>query len=107
MITNIQKQEVVLLLNAEKDRLGSYAKVAKKVGVSDATISLLVNNNWDQITEEMWLPVANAIGYRPEGWQVVQTTNSAIVQSAAKRAKDGSLFMAIAHRAGSGKKQSS
>ncbi len=103
MITANQKQEVVGLLISEKQRLGSFAKVAKKVQVSDATISLMVNGQFDQVTEEMWQRVANAIGHRPEGWQVVQTTNTGIVTSAANRAKQDSLFMAIAHRAGSGK----
>lgn len=103
MLTANQKTEVVGLLNSEKDRLGSFAKVAKKVGVSDATISLMVNGNFDQVTEDMWQRVANAIGYRPEGWQVVQTINTGIVTSAAARAKQDSLFMAISHRAGSGK----
>lgn len=103
MTTTTQKNDIVELLKAEKNRLGSFSKVAKKVGVSEATISLMVNQNWNDITEEMWMRVASAIGYRPEGWQVVQTTNTGIVTYTAMRAKKDSLFMAISHKAGSGK----
>lgn len=88
---------------AEKERLGSAAKVARKLGVSDATVSLILNNNWETITPEMWAKVSAGIGYRPEGWQVVSTTNTNIVHSAVRRAKQDALFLAIAHRAGSGK----
>ena len=42
-------------------------------GVSPATISQVLNNNWDLISEEMWRTIASQIGYDPRAWVVVET----------------------------------
>lgn len=102
-MTQHQKIEIVALVEAEKLRLGSFAKVAKKCGVSEATISQMKRHNWDLIATDMWNRVATALGYRPEGWQVVETTNSRIIWQHLYNAKKESFFVPIAHRAGSGK----
>ena len=41
-MTNLQKKEIVQAIHEEKARLGSYARVATKVGVSEATISQMI-----------------------------------------------------------------
>lgn len=99
----VQKTEVVSLVEAEMVRLGSQEKVAKKCGVSAATLSQMRAGNWDNIAVQMWSRVASALGYRPGGWQMADIRNTRIVQSVLDSAKRMSLFMAISHRAGSGK----
>jgi hypothetical protein len=59
--------------------------------------------NWDNIASAMWTKVASALGYRPTGWQMAEITNTRIVQHVLDNAKAQSLFMAVSHRAGSGK----
>lgn len=102
-MTQQQKDEIVGLIEGEKERLGSYAKVARKCGISEATISQMRNQNWELIAEDMWQRVSMALGYRPQGWQLVDTTNSRIVWTNLENAKRESMFLSISHRAGSGK----
>lgn len=102
-MTAQQKQEIALLLEEEKARLGSYAKVAVKCDVSDATISLIVNGKYDEVRTGMWNKVAAAIGWRPDGWQLVEITNTKLLHRVYEDCRKASLFMAVSHRAGSGK----
>lgn len=102
-MTHIQKQEVVILIGQEIDRLGSQEKVAKKCQVSPATLSQMRAGNWENIADAMWGKVASALGYRPQGWQMAEITNTKILHHVLTNAKRNSLFMAVSHRAGSGK----
>ena len=97
------KREITDLIEAEKDRLGSYARVATKAKTSTATISQMTAGNWELIAEKMWAQVASALNWTPVGWQMAPTTNVRIVQNLLDTAKRESLFMAISHKAGSGK----
>lgn len=106
-MTTIQKQEIALLIEQEKERLGSYAKVATKCDVSEATISLIKNGKLDEVRGGAWLKISNALGWKPEGWQIVEITNTRILHQVYTDAKKASLFMAVSHRAGSGKTASS
>jgi type II secretory pathway predicted ATPase ExeA len=51
----------------------------------------------------MWNQVGSALGYRPEGWQMAETTNIRMMYQLLDNAKSGSLFMAVSDKAGSGK----
>jgi len=102
-MTQQQKNEVVALIEVEINRLGSQEKTAKKCSVSPATLSQMRAGNWDNIADSMWSKVASALGYRPAGWQMAEITNTRIVQHVLDNAKQQSLFMAVSHRAGSGK----
>ncbi|MCK0199202.1 AAA family ATPase [Ornithobacterium rhinotracheale] len=102
-MTNVQKNELLQAIKQEIDLLGSAAKVAKKAKVSDATISQMRNGNWELIKEEMWLKVAQNLGYSFSGWALVETLNYKTIANVLSDAKEASLFMGISHRAGSGK----
>lgn len=99
-----QKNQIVKLIQTEKDRLGSFAKVAKKCSVSEATISLMRNNNWEQITTELWLKVGHGLGFRSDNWMIARNTRDyQYVTSLVSNAKEKSMFIIIANEAGSGK----
>lgn len=102
-MTQQQKSEVVDLIQQYILSLGSQAKVAKRCDVSEATLSQMRAQNWDNIAEPMWAKVAAALGWRPQGWVIADTTSTRIVQHVLNDAKGSSLFAAISHRAGSGK----
>ncbi len=101
-MTNVNKKEIVQLIEQEKDKLGSYAEVAKKAHVSTATISQMRNENWELIKPELWQKVASNLGYQGK-WNIVETVNYKMVFNTLNDAKNGSMFIAISHKAGSGK----
>lgn len=103
-MTTIQKNEILNLVLAEKDRLGSFSKVATKAGISPATISQLANKNWELIADEMWYKIAAALGFKPENdWAIVETTNTMIIWQTLNDARNNGFFVAISEKAGSGK----
>ncbi len=102
-MTHQQKIDIVELIKVENTRLGSAAKTAKKCGCSEGTISQIVNHNWTLISEAMWTKIGAALGYRPQGWQIVPIANTLKIWQYLDIAKEQSLFLPIAHRGGSGK----
>lgn len=102
-MTNLQKKEIVQAIHEEKARLGSYARVATKVGVSEATISQMRNENWELIKDTMWQKVAQALGFVSNSWQLAETLNFRKITNVMNDAKNANLFMAISYKAGSGK----
>lgn len=107
IMTDIQKNEIASLVMGEKTHLGSLSRVATKCGVSEATISHILNGKWETITDKMWTKIAHIVDWKPEGWQIVDTTNTKILHNVFTSAKRKSLFVAVSHRAGSGKTASS
>jgi len=102
-MTNLQKSAILLAIDTEKERLGSYGQVATKADVSPATISQMRNNNWDLIKDEMWLKVGKALGYNDTEWQIAETINYKKVTKICNDAKAYNLFMIITDKAGIGK----
>lgn len=102
-MTTIQKTEIAALVQQERDRLGSMKAVAAKCNVSEATISQIINEKWEQIADRMWRNIGQALGWTSNGWQLVETTNSRLLYNVFSDAKEHSLFMMVSHKAGSGK----
>lgn len=99
-----QKTEIRDLVELEKSRLGSYAKVAKKCEVSAGTISAIVNSEWKFIATEMWSKVGKALGWKSGKWVLTKKiTNYKAVERHAKLSKKMSMFTAISDPGGSGK----
>lgn len=107
MITQSQKQAILLLVEKEKDILGSYSKVATKAGVAVATITNNMRNpeRWDFVKDTMWVQVGKSLGYtfQKKSWTIVPTTNSRLMFSVLTLAQEESMFIAISEKAGSGK----
>lgn len=103
-MTDTQKQQIVEAITEEKNRLGSQNKVATKCGVSSATISQMVNGNWELIKIELWQKVAQSLAINlVDEWQVVETMNYRMICNVLNDAKNAALFIPISHKAGSGK----
>jgi plasmid maintenance system antidote protein VapI len=99
-----QKNQIVNLIHTEKERLGSYAKVAKKCGVSEATISLMRNLKWQQLTDDLWVKIANALGFNNGEWVISQKTRDYLyVSSLIESSRNRKLFTLISSEAGTGK----
>jgi transcriptional regulator with XRE-family HTH domain len=105
MLTSQQKNEILELVEDEKQRLGSYRAVANKCRISEATISQLRKGSYAAEGDDIYTTIALALGYSFDSgtWSIAETTNFRIITDVLTDAKSESMFLGIAHRAGSGK----
>lgn len=95
------------------DRLREYVaakqsqqKAANSMhSVSAATISQMLNGNWEQITDQMWRTVASQAGYDPRNWAIVETEGYRRMYDILTDAQSGSMVFAVTGDAGCGKTQ--
>ena len=101
---NIQKENIVSGLRRYCERYESQNRAAASLkGVSAATVSQLLNGNWELIGDEMWRNVASQTGYRERRWVAVETVNFRTIGRILADAQDNSLVLAITDEAGTGK----
>ena len=107
MIQESQKHEILGLLEAEARVVGSYNRVATKLGVSSATISNNVrkSENWASVSDGLWVQIGRTLGYKFNNlaWQTAETENLRIMRNVLQVAQTDALFVAISEKAGSGK----
>jgi DNA transposition AAA+ family ATPase len=100
----LNKNEVVVALKEYCNRYESQNKAANSLkGVSAATLSQMLNGNWELIKEEMWRNVATQIGYTDDNWRAVETKNYKELMTYYTDAQENSLVLAITGMAGTGK----
>lgn len=64
-----EKEAIAAKLRTYVDSKESQNAAAKSLrGVSAATVSQILNGNWDLISDDMWRTVGNQIGYDPRNW---------------------------------------
>ncbi len=103
-MNEIQKQQIVERLRNYCERYDSQNRAAASLkGVSSATVSQMLNGNWELIKDEMWRNVASQIDYKADRWAAVETRDFRIITRLLVDAKENSLVMAITGNAGSGK----
>lgn len=83
----------------------SQNKVAKKAGVSSATISQMINHNWDLIKPEMWRKVQANLHIDFE-WNTAQTANLKAITEMLTSIQDRSMSIGVSQPAGIGKSHS-
>lgn len=104
MITENQKQQIADRLQAYVERYGSAKAASKSLkGVSDGTISQMLNNNWELISEKMWRNVASQVNYQEHGWVAVETRDYKLLTKLLGDAQKYSNVFAVVGNAGSGK----
>lgn len=105
MLTQNQKTEILELVEDEKQRLGSYRAVAQKCRISEAAVSQLRKGNYAAEGDDIYTTIALALGYSFDSgtWAIAETTNFRIITDVLSDAKAESMFLGVAHRAGSGK----
>lgn len=83
---------------------GGQNKAANTLkGVSSATISKILNGDWDTIAEGMWHNISKQIGASAEGWSLVGTSVYEELTELLECAQNDSQVMAIVGSAGCGK----
>lgn len=84
-------------------RKGSQNKAANSLkGISGATISQILNENWDLISDEMWRMVASQVGTKAD-WVIVETRSFKALTTILDDSQSNSLVFAVTASAGSGK----
>ncbi|MGI6342005.1 MAG: AAA family ATPase [Bacteroidales bacterium] len=103
-INTQKKTEIAECLRNYTNRFGSQSKAANTLkGVSAATISQVLNNNWESISDEMWRNIAAQVGYDNTGWVIVETRDFRILTQLLDDAKLNSNVFAVTGEAGTGK----
>lgn len=101
-----EKQAIAERLQVYVESKGSQNKAAKTLNdVSSATISQVLNGNWELISEDMWRTIATQIGYDPRKWVVVQTNGYNEMYEVLSDAQENALVFAVIGDAGCGKSQ--
>ncbi len=101
-----EKQKVVDLLAVYCQQIGSQNKASKALnGVSSATISHLLNGNWEPYSDSMFRNLALQLGYGAQEWQFAHTTNSMKLLDHLSKAKQQQLIFTVLGNAGSGKSE--
>lgn len=101
-----EKQAIADKLQAYVESKESQNKAAKTLkGVSPATVSQVLNGNWELISEDMWRTIATQIGYDARKWVVVETEGYDAMYEVLSDAQENALVFAVIGDAGCGKSQ--
>lgn len=101
-----EKEAIAAKLRTYVDSKESQNAAAKSLrGVSAATVSQILNGNWDLISDDMWRTVGNQIGYDPRNWVVIETEGYRRMTQVLTDAQRHSLVMAVTGDVGCGKSQ--
>ena len=105
-MTHNEKQAIADSLRSYVATKGSQNQAARTLRqVSGATISQVLNGNWDLISDEMWRTIASQIGHDANGWQVIPTEGYNRMYHLLHDAQQNALVLAVTGDAGCGKSQ--
>lgn len=83
---------------------GSQNKAANSLqGASSALLSQIMNDNWENISDDMWRNVASQIGLTKNEWVYVETTDYKLINKFLNDAQENSNVFGMTGDAGSGK----
>ncbi|AMA49437.1 AAA family ATPase [Flavobacterium covae] len=102
-MTNDQKAQITTEIR-RLVAMTSGEKIAKKAGVSGATISQMLNNNWELINDKMWRKVKIKLKIDLD-WNIAPTTNTLEIMHMLKEAQARGESFAISDKAGFGKSE--
>ena len=99
-----EKLEIRDRLVAYCDQKGSQNKGANSLnGVSPATVSKIINGEWELINEVMWRSIAAQIGMKNKNWNIVETRDFKALAAMLADAQENAMVRAVCGDAGSGK----
>lgn len=105
MTTNEKRQIQQALTEFCALKGGQNKAAATLKQVSAATISQILNDNWELISDEMWRSIAAQIGYDSRVWNVVETRGYKRVYDLLTDTQYNSLVVAVTGDAGCGKSE--
>lgn len=103
-MTHEEKLNIAARLRDYCRQKGSQNKAANSMnGVSSATISKVLADDWDTISDAMWRTIAAQSGHDAREWQMAETRASRRMTFLLDNARRDSLVLAVVGDAGSGK----
>lgn len=97
------QQEVKTLVSNYLENKGiSQNQLANMIGVSSATISSIINENWERINDSMLLKI-KAFFRSKSGWTIIKTSNFNAIQDACTKARAMRMMVGIIGFSGAGK----
>lgn len=107
MITDSQKIKIQRKLEDYCDRIGNQTKAANSMrNVTSATITYILSNRWNLVTDANWRMVGSQVGYSSKERPIVETQNNKILTSILTDARQHRNVFAVVDKAGSGKSTS-
>ncbi|MDX9907088.1 MAG: ATP-binding protein [Bacteroidales bacterium] len=103
MITETQKTQIAERLKDYVERIGSQNKAANSLKISTATVSQILNNNWELVSDEMWRSIAAHIGHSFTEWTAVETRDYKMLNNLLADAQNYGHVFAVTGEAGTGK----
>lgn len=105
-MTAKEKQQIAQSTATYCEQKGGQNKAAASLKqVSSATVSQIINGNWELISDDMWRSVAAQVGYDPRAWVVVETRGYKRMYSLLQDAQFNALVIAVTGDAGCGKSE--
>ena len=105
-MNEVFKEQVSEALKKYCERYESQNRAAYSLkGVSSATVSQILNEKWELISEEMWRKIASQIGFSLDEWIIEKTTVYNTLYELFNDAQQDSGVHAIVGTAGCGKSQ--
>ncbi len=100
----MKNEEKQLIVSELKIRLRKESQntLSAKCGISAATLSQMINDNWALIADKMWRRVMIALKI-DFSWQTAETKNFKMLVSLMQNAQNRSISVSVAHNAGTGK----
>ncbi|MCX7100096.1 MAG: ATP-binding protein [Methylobacter sp.] len=99
-----KKDQIVEKVREYITRFESQNKAANSLkGVSAATISQVLNGNWELIKDDMWRNIGSQVGYTETEWAAVETRDFKVLSKLMIDAQLNSNVYAITGHAGTGK----
>ena len=102
-MTNNEKQAIAARLKNYCDQKGSQNKAAKSLGISSATVSKVLANDWETISDDMWRSIAARTGHDATQWAIVRTSAYDRMTFLLTQAQEESLVLGVIGFAGCGK----
>lgn len=104
-MTTQEKLEIQILLKGFVAQHPSQKQAAAHIfNCSEATVSNILANKWDAISDDMWRNVSKQLGWTPTGeWKQVDTLDYKTITTICEDAKKYSNVFALVGPAGAGK----
>lgn len=103
MIQIVKQQIREAVVAAQKVSGISQAKFAVKLGISGATLSQIVNNNLELISDQMWAKISKAVGFTFTDWRPANTRNMQLIHNTLKVCQEEGAVFGLSADAGQGK----
>lgn len=98
-----QKQDIATRLSLYVRKYQSQRKAATALGIAAATMSAILNEDWDKISDTMWTKVDGGISMLREDWQIAETIAYRDINFALDDAQSGANVTWVVGDAGCGK----